>query len=244
MSEILNDNLTLVERGLLITILLLKDSDSKLTLAKVKAKIKIAEVREELIKLHDAGFIEWSGYKTAKRIKEEKGLDKDLVHIVEFMNELYSRNFDVESTATTKNLVRRMKTCSIEDIKLVIANRYVEWKDDIKMKKHLNPTTIFRPSKFDKYLEVAKRTREGEKFIQAKNINLQHGDEITIDVVNTFIDEESYNIKTFRLEEGRRTGLGMEGIRLGKDIKKSLKIQERLFLQGSPREFTYTYIKR
>ena len=40
-SDIINEKLTFEERGLLITILILKDSAPKLTLAKVKAKVQM-----------------------------------------------------------------------------------------------------------------------------------------------------------------------------------------------------------
>ena len=48
LEEILNDNLSIKKRGLLITILLLKDSKPEFTLAKLKSTIKIKDYYQKL----------------------------------------------------------------------------------------------------------------------------------------------------------------------------------------------------
>jgi len=242
LKELLREDLTLSERGLFLTILLLRDNDPKLTLAKVKAKVSFKNARLELIHLHELKYIEWSGYKTAKRLEENKKLNPDVITAIEFMNALYKRNFDYKATSTTTGLLQRLKENSLEDIKKVISNRYLVWKDDPVMNIHLNPTTIFRLSKFTKYLEEAKRTRKGEAIIRADAISLRNGQEITAEIAATFIEDEVYNIKTHKVDSrGKISGIGLVGKRYGKDIKKTLMIRDRQVEYGGEKEFIYTY---
>jgi uncharacterized phage protein (TIGR02220 family) len=242
MSEVIDDKLTLTERGLLITIILLKDNDPKLTLAKVRAKFRIQDVKVELVKLHKLGLIEWSGYKDAVKSLEEKELDPKVVEVVEFMNNLYKRKFDPNSKSTTVNLINRLLEHSLDEVKLVVSNRYAVWKDDPTMEVHLNPTTIFRPSKFDKYLEEANRTKEGERFLSASKISLKEGDELTSEIAKTLLPTEVYTFMTYKLNsEGERVGNGVESSRYGKDIARAISIRNNNMLHGASKDWEYTY---
>ena len=209
------------------TLTLLDKHNINITLAKFKTKCKISSIKRELVSLEDAGYIKWSGYKTAKRTLEDTKMNPDVLDVINFMNGLYNRDFDPNAASSTTNLRNRLKEHSVDDIKLVVANRYSEWKDSSVMKSNLNPGTIFRPSKFSKYLEEARRTRVGESFVAAKNSNLENGDEITSKVVQSFIDNDTYNIKIYQTDgEGNKRASGVGATRYGKDIKKMLKLQK------------------
>jgi uncharacterized phage protein (TIGR02220 family) len=236
-KDLLNSKLTVVQRGLLITILLVKDTKPEYTLAKLKSEIKIKEYYQDLITLHEAEYIVWSGYAAAKRSLNEKD-DPNVAEVIIFMNKLYGRNFNPDSKYATKGLRERLTEHSVEDIKAVVANRYVEWKDDAVMEKHLNPTTIFRPSKFDKYIEEAKRTNKGESLLLADKINLTHGTEIEFSMSEHLLDKDVYAIKTYDLDKtGNRTTSGMFSKVYGKDLKKMLKAQQGK--QSKENEFIY-----
>lgn len=242
MSQLLDESLTLVERGLLVTILLLRDNDPKLTLAKVKAKVRVNEVKKELVNLNEKGYIKWSGYKQAVKSLEEQGLNPQVLEVVTFMNNLYKTKFDPSSKSTTVNLINRLQEHSVEDVKKVVANRYSVWKEDPVMNVHLNPTTIFRPSKFDKYLEEVNRTQEGERFLQAVKTDLKGGDEITFDIAMKLVDSEVYILQVYNLDrEGKRFGNGTESIKYGKDIKRALTIRENTIKHEQFKEFEYIY---
>lgn len=241
-KEIIDYNLTLSQRGILITILILKDSDSKLTLAKVKTSVNMKEAREDLIYLHKKGIIRWSGYESAVIASADHRVTPEVVEIVSFMNNLYGRSFDPRKKSTTTNLVQRLNENSVEEIKLVIANRWIEWGQNPTMKQHLNPTTIFRPSKFDKYLEESLRTRKGEGIVSANKLDLKNGTEITFDIADQFLDSEFYNIKIYQVdEEGITRGNGANARRRGKDIKRTLLIQQNNLKQGSLIAYKYKY---
>ena len=66
-DDILNDELTLQQRGILITLLLVKEKDKKLTLAKFKSKVKYSKILEDLVFLQDKGYLKFSGYNAAKK---------------------------------------------------------------------------------------------------------------------------------------------------------------------------------
>lgn len=239
-QEILNDKFTLSQRGILITILLVRESDEKLTLAKFKAKVKIAEAKEDLINLHKAGVIEWSGYSAAIKSLEESKEMLNARYVLGFMNSLCKTNFNYLTKGHNKELLARLKTYDVETVKKVVANRYSAWKDDSYMNKYLRPSTIFNASKFEIYLEEAERTKTGESFLNASKIGLNDGDLVTLDIAKTFSDKDTYSIQTFNLVDGQRSGNGYTQNMLGKDIKVSLQVQDNN-LQYSPKDFEYVY---
>jgi uncharacterized phage protein (TIGR02220 family) len=240
-KDILNEKLTLKERGILITILLLKDVSPKLTLAKVKATIQFKDVKEELIHLHEAAFIEWSGYKNAKKTLDLKTINPQVIEVIDFMNDLCGLKINPKTESATVNLINRLSENSIDDVKLVIANRYSEWKDDPFMRKYLTPYTIFRPSKFDKYLEEALRTKQGKRLVEAVKINLKPGDEITYELSKKLVDEDLYTIKIFSITGGEKTGNGILARKHGGDIKKAMKILNNKTKSGEIVDIKYYY---
>jgi len=242
LEEILNDNLSINKRGLLITILLLKDSKPEFTLAKLKSTIKIKDYYQDLIELHQVGLIVWSGYEAAKKSLLKKLDDPKVEEVIAFMNKLYKRNFKHDSLYATKELRVRLTESSVEDILKVVANRYAEWKDDAVMEKHLNPTTIFRPSKFDKYLEEALRTKSGQSFVSAKELNLEQGVEFEYEMINDILEKDIYSIKTYDLDNtGNRITNGMSSKVYGSDLIKMLKNSQNRIERGDVKEFEYIY---
>ena len=243
---LLNPDLSISQRGLLVTILLSKDISPQKTLAKVKTEIKLTDHKEDLIYLHEKGYIEWSGYKSAKKKQEVEKPKPEIIEVVDFMNKLWGRKYTYLSKTISGVKARLFEDKrSVEDCKNVIANRYVEWKDDSVMHKNLNPVTVFRPSNFDRYLEEVNRTKKGTSFVVAKNTNLDHGQEITYEIAQDLVDQDLYNIKIYSTDDnGLRRGNGAVAKRYGKDIKASLKIQENQVKHGSKREFVYIYIER
>ena len=241
-EELLNDNLSVKKRGLLITILLLKDTKPEFTLAKLKTSIKMRDYYQELIELHQVGLIVWSGYEAAKKKLQEDLYDPQVEEVIVFMNKLYKKNYKHDSEYTTKGLRVRLTEHSVEDILKVVANRYAEWKDDAVMMKHLNPTTIFRPSKFNKYLEEALRTQSGQSFVSAKELNLEQGVEFEYEMIENILEKDVYSIKTYDLDNtGNRTTSGMASKVYGKDLIKMLKNSQNRIERGDRKEFEYIY---
>ena len=139
-DQILNLDISVYQRGLIFTALIVRESNSKITLAKFKALVNMREAKLPLIDLHEKGVINWSGYNAAKKSIEKKEINPDVVEAVNFMNNLYKRRFDCKSDSTTQSLKARLKEYDLDTIKGVIANRWERWSDDPVMKSHLNPT--------------------------------------------------------------------------------------------------------
>ncbi len=240
-KDLLNLKLNLQRRGILITILLLKESSPELTLAKCKVSFNMNKTKEDLIWLHENNYIKWSKYSQAKKSLESKKLEPEVVEIIDFMNNLYKRRFSPKSGNTRINILNRLKDNSIEDVKKVISNRYAVWKDDSMMEKYLQPSTIFSPSKFDKYLEEVNHTREGESFVNASNLELENGSEITTDIAKQFIQTDTYNLLMYRTDGGgNKRGGSNKLTRYGKDIIKMLLVQDMNEKHGA-REYRYYY---
>jgi uncharacterized phage protein (TIGR02220 family) len=240
LEDILSDKLTLVERGILITIMLLREKDSKITLAKCKTKISFQKNRDELIRLHESKLISWSGYDNAKKAIEQQKASPVILDILYFMNSLYRRNFGPTKERITP-LTNLLKDFSVEDIKKVIANRYIVWKDNPDMCQYLVPETIFRRSKFIKYLDEVNYTKAGESFVSANKIDLKHGDEITQQIADNFSDNDLYTMLVIELDhDGTRITQGREIVKSGKDIKRLLKIRGG----QEYKDFMLTYIQK
>jgi uncharacterized phage protein (TIGR02220 family) len=241
LEDILDDKLSLVGRGILITILLLREKkDPKLTLAKCKSKISFLKNKEELIQLHKQGFITWSGFSGAVESLKRKEINPQIISILSFMSGLYRRSIS-PTEERNRLLSTLLEKYSIEDIKKVISNRYVVWKDNPTMKTHLVPETIFRISKFQKYLEEVNYTGEGESFITASKINLKHKDEITFEIAKHFSDNDLYTVLTYELNiEGKRITRGREITKYGKDIFRLLKIRD----EQEYKDFELIYIQK
>lgn len=231
--SLMDDDLTIEQRGLLITMILLRDDDSKLTLAKFKAKVSLIKFRDELIELQDMNFIEWSGYNNAKKAQQTKEINPDVIEAVNFMNGLWKTKHDYKTKGFYSNLVQRLKDHGLEAVKSVISNRYEEWKDDVVMFKYLTPHTIFRPSKFDKYLEEFNRNKKGKFYLDAAKFDISAGDELTFDMIDMLADKDAYSVTTYQLNEsGKRIGGGIKSLIYGKDLKISLKIGKNIVASG------------
>ena len=80
------------------------------------------------------------------------------VDVLSYFNLTTGRNFnDINPTYIKSIKARKKEGYSMEDFKKVIDVKTEEWIDDPKMKKYLNPTTLFRPSNFDKSTETASK---------------------------------------------------------------------------------------
>ena len=239
-KEIVNDGLSMTQRGILITILLMKDVTPKLTLAKCKASLNFTTHKEDLIYLHDKGFISWSGVGRAKKSIEDRVMEKEVVEVIDFINNLYRRGF---SYKTYRNdVLRLLKDYSIEDIKKVISNRYVAWKDEPRMSMHLQPSTLFRAKNFIKYLDEANHTREGESFVNISKLGVEDGAEITMRIAEELIGTDTYNLYLYRTDgEGNKRGSSSKIVRYGEDIKKLIRVQDTQEKYNGVREYRYYY---
>jgi len=239
-KEIMSDKLTMSQRGILITILLNKEDNPKITLAKCKVHLNFTTHKEDLIALHEASLISWSKYDQAKKSLLDKEISNEVIEVITFLNNLYKRDLKPK---TYNNLTSNiLKNNSLEDVKKVIANRYAVWKDEPKMSMHLNPSTLFRPKNFAKYLDEVKHTREGESFVNASNLELEDKTPITMEIAKQLISTDTYNFKMYNTDgSGNKRGNGKDVVRYGKDIKRLITVQDMQEQHNGVREYLYYY---
>lgn len=116
----------------------------------------------------------WSEYQSADRLEElrEKdrerkriarakkkgdGTDDKVTEIVAYLNEVCGTNYRANSAQTQKNINGRLgEGFTVDDFKLVIDSKAQEWKGT-DMEQYLRPDTLFRPTKFESYVNYAKK---------------------------------------------------------------------------------------
>lgn len=246
LKEILDEELSVSQIGIIVTLALCGEKIPAFTEAKFKLFVDYKKHKKDLVYLHENGFIKWSKYNYYKKKIEQDNskIKNEIYEAIKFMNDLYNRNFDHESKSCN-NLKARLKEYSMDDIKLVIANRYEEWKGDNVMVKNLNPITIFRAGLFSKYLEEAQRTSVGKGIMNVSKLGLQEGDEITHSLSRKFIDTDIYTFKTFQTSSnGERKGNGKTESNTGRAIKILLNVQNNLIKNGNEKEFIYIFVKK
>jgi len=96
-------------------------------------------------------------------IQTKKNTNNDVfdsaIHAIAYLTEKTNRKFTAKNpkgqpTEHAKTVIARLKDgYTIEQCKQVIDIKTSQWLKDENMKKHLNPTTLFRPSNFSKYLD-------------------------------------------------------------------------------------------
>ena len=97
----------------------------------------------------------------ATRKQLNKNYDREINLIITNLNLFTGRRFNLSSNATQKELKARLKeNYSVDDFNLVVKHKCNEWLNDEKMSKHLNPTTLFRKSNFERYLDEARELQD------------------------------------------------------------------------------------
>ena len=97
-----------------------------------------------------------------------------------YLNEKTGKNFKVTTDDTIKKINARLADGYTEDeFKRVIDIKVKEWVRDPKMSKYLCPETLFRPSRFEKYLNESPNesslTPKIFKPEEIRRIPLNHG---------------------------------------------------------------------
>lgn len=80
-----------------------------------------------------------------------------IVEVVDYLNAKAGTAYKPTSEATRKLIRGRLSDgFTVSDFKAVIDNRCESWLNDDKMREYLRPSTLFRPSNFEAYLNAPK----------------------------------------------------------------------------------------
>jgi uncharacterized phage protein (TIGR02220 family) len=94
-------------------------------------------------------------YKKEKNIKKEKKKDISplIKEIIDDLNEVCGKRFSHTTDETVKFINGRLSEGkTLEDFKRVHRIQAHEWKDNPEFNQYLRPSTLYRPSKFEGYL--------------------------------------------------------------------------------------------
>ncbi|MGB1295760.1 MAG: conserved phage C-terminal domain-containing protein [Flavobacteriales bacterium] len=97
--------------------------------------------------------------------------------ILDYLNDLTGRKYRPIKSNLSKVESLLKDGYTIEEIKEVIEVKVFEWLNNPKMSQHLNPTTLFRPSNFDKYINQVVAVKQNPELYKAHyaKLNKQTG---------------------------------------------------------------------
>ena len=95
------------------------------------------------------------------------------------MNGKIESNFKPETAETVRFVAARSSEGhTLEDFKAVIDLKTAQWLNDPKMNGNLRPTTLFRPSNFEAYIQAVNRNGRGALLETARSILEFDGPEV------------------------------------------------------------------
>ncbi|WP_019123605.1 conserved phage C-terminal domain-containing protein [Brevibacillus massiliensis] len=99
-----------------------------------------------------------------KKVKEKKVKETNIYEqIIGYLNKKTGKNYSAKSEANKKLINGRLSEGrTIDDFYYVIDVKCSHWLEDEKMCEYLRPSTLFRPSKFDEYLNQAPHKKKAD----------------------------------------------------------------------------------
>lgn len=85
-----------------------------------------------------------------------------VAEVVEHMNSRLGTRFSPKTKQTRESINARLSDgYTVKDMCDVVDSKADEWASDPKMSKYLNPTTLFRPGNFERYVNALRVSRGG-----------------------------------------------------------------------------------
>lgn len=85
-----------------------------------------------------------------------------VAEVVEHMNSRLGTRFSPNTKQTRESINARLSDgYTVKDMCDVVDSKADEWASDPKMSKYLNPTTLFRPANFERYVNALRMSRGG-----------------------------------------------------------------------------------
>lgn len=105
--------------------------------------------------------------KEARKLESKTKLHPDCIGVLGFLNKVANKRFSSRQTNLKHINARLNEGVTAQQLKQIIELKVYQWSNDFEMKVHLNPETLFRPSKIEKYLqEVEDIMKNPQKFKQ------------------------------------------------------------------------------
>lgn len=114
----------------------------------------------------------------ANKEENKKGVKNEISEnakiVITKLNDLTGCQFQLVPV-NARGINARLEDHPVEDLISVVELKCWEWKDNPEMKKHLNPETLFRPTKFPKYLEQVRLAKQNPEKFKNEQRNFQYG---------------------------------------------------------------------
>jgi len=128
---------------------------------------KVNDLTQQPTQSQHRGNTEVTTIEEGKKEKKEKKEDIITPPVIKYLNEKTGKNFQFNVKATQELINARITDgFKIEDLYRVIDIKTVEWLNDSKMSKYLQPSTLFAKTKFEGYLNqgiIKSQTSEKNK---------------------------------------------------------------------------------
>lgn len=100
-----------------------------------------------------------------KTIKKESTPPESVKEVIDYLNAKANTSFKATTKETIQFVTARQKVdgWDLEDFKLIIDFKVNDWINDDKMRQHICPSTLFRASNAEKYMQAAKAWKESSK---------------------------------------------------------------------------------
>lgn len=110
-----------------------------------------------------------------KKKNEKEKKDNIYVEIIDYLNQKAGKRFSPKSAANQKIINGRISEGrTLEDFKQVIDVKTEEWLDNPEMNQYLRPSTLFRPTNFENYLnQVSVKNVKKQSDPRDKEVALQ-----------------------------------------------------------------------
>jgi len=97
--------------------------------------------------------------RTAQVVDQSSSIkENNIKEIIDFLNQTLKSKFTSKSATTQKHINGRLREGhTVEDFKMVIEFKHLQWKHNGDMCQYLRPSTLFNSEKFEGYLEDARR---------------------------------------------------------------------------------------
>jgi len=118
---------------------------------------------------------------SAKKEKPKTEIENQALEVLNFLNENRrkwlnaTRDFSPDSKVHFQFITARLKTYSVDDLKGVIAVKFMQWHKDHKMSKYLTPDTLFNETNCAKYIQEVDIAKLNPNY-QNEQRNLQNKD--------------------------------------------------------------------
>ena len=124
--------------------------------------------------MHAKGLDEWTIKEILDKLPTKSTTHPDAIEVLDYLNKMAKKRFSARRSNLNFINARLQEGITAQQLKQVIELKVFQWANDYQMKNHLNPETLFRPSKIEKYLqEVEDIEKNPQKFKQHVERNHQ-----------------------------------------------------------------------